>query len=221
MLAGDLDDERLAALRERAEPLARANGVALRTYNPARERPAGRRAYVVLAVPVPALVAQAIHDAASGAIINVFAGIPAEDDRGARPRRIRRSARCCLVGTSGSVLADMRAVLARVAAGRLDTNLSVAAVAGLDGAIDGMRAVERRRLPGKIVDLSGVPRPAADADRASWDGHWRSAEAALLARFGGWHERRRSRIGWRSSPAAPRASGARSPSGSRARAASW
>ena len=33
----------------------------------------------------------------------------------------------------------------------LDTNLSVAAISGLDGAIDGIRAVEKNLMPGKII----------------------------------------------------------------------
>ena len=79
----------------------------------------------------------------------------------------------------------MKAVLARVAAGRLDTNLSVAAVAGLDGAIDGIRAVEHNTVPGKIVvypSCRGLPlTPIAELDGGRWT---KQAEDALLARFG-------------------------------------
>ena len=45
----------------------------------------------------------------------------------------------------------MKLVLAKVLARQLDTNLSVAAVSGLDGAIDGIRAVEKNLVPGKIL----------------------------------------------------------------------
>ena len=45
----------------------------------------------------------------------------------------------------------MKQVLAKVVSRRLDTNLSVAAVSGLDGAIEGIRAVEKNLLPGKIL----------------------------------------------------------------------
>ena len=55
------------------------------------------------------------------------------------------------IGTSGSTLEDMKLVLRKVVARQLDTNLSVAAVSGLDGAIDGIRAVEKNLMPGKIV----------------------------------------------------------------------
>ncbi len=45
----------------------------------------------------------------------------------------------------------MKAVLKKVASRQLDTNLSVAAIAGLDGAVDGIRAVEKNPMPGKII----------------------------------------------------------------------
>ena len=45
----------------------------------------------------------------------------------------------------------MQRVLAKVVAGELDTNLSVAAVSGLEGAIEGIRAVEKNLLAGKIL----------------------------------------------------------------------
>jgi hypothetical protein len=79
----------------------------------------------------------------------------------------------------------MKTVLARVAAGRLDTNVSVGAVAGLEGAIDGIRAVERNAVPGKIVvypSCVDLPlTPIADIGDGGWN---RQSEDALLSRFG-------------------------------------
>jgi hypothetical protein len=45
----------------------------------------------------------------------------------------------------------MKRVLAQVVAGRLDTNVSVAMVCGLDGACDGLHAIENRSIAGKII----------------------------------------------------------------------
>lgn len=150
VLAGDLSEERLAVLKRLAEPIAARQGLTLRLYNPSREKPPERPSYIVLLAPVPALVAQAVQDAAPRAIINIFAGIPAD-----KTAEIDLDAyiekQCYFVGTSGSTLDDMKAVLRKVASRQLDTNLSVAAVAGLEGAIDGIRAVEKNLLPGKIV----------------------------------------------------------------------
>jgi hypothetical protein len=45
----------------------------------------------------------------------------------------------------------MKRMLENTEAGRLDTNLSVAAVSGLEGAVEGIRAVENRTIAGKII----------------------------------------------------------------------
>src|ERR1017187_5548042 len=77
VFAGDLNDERLASLQTLAGPLARRFNVALRPYNPQKEKLTEKFDYIVLMAPVPALVAQAIPSAARRGIINIFAGIPA------------------------------------------------------------------------------------------------------------------------------------------------
>ena len=150
VFAGDFNETRLAALRELAGPLAERNAVALCPYNPKAGKPAAVFDYVVLMAPVPALVAQAVRDAAPKAIINIFAGIPA-DVTGEIDFDLYVRKQAYFVGTSGSTLDDMKAVLRKVAARQLDTNLSVAAIAGLEGAIDGIRAVEKNLMPGKII----------------------------------------------------------------------
>lgn len=191
VVATDLDDGRLESLRAKAGPLAEANGVELRLVNPASETLDEKFTYSALMVPVPALLAQAIRDSADGGLINVFAGIPA-------PTRhkldldtcIKR--RCFLFGTSGSLIRDMEIVLEKVTSGRLDTNCSVEAVAGMAGAADGIRAIERRELAGKIIvypalhelpltplsDLAGCyPTVAAALDNGAW---CKAAEQELL-----------------------------------------
>jgi threonine dehydrogenase-like Zn-dependent dehydrogenase len=187
--AADLSDERLAALRRLAEPLAIQNGVALHCYNPSRERLAPAFDHSVLLAPVPALVAAAVSKAAPRGIVNIFAGIPAETtmelDLDAYVDK-----QLYFVGTSGSLLEDMKRVLARVVAHRLNTDLSVAAVCGLDGAIDGIRAVENNLLSGKILvypscrGLKLTRLRDLDAAIPLADGAWNGkAEEALLKRF--------------------------------------
>jgi len=184
--AGDLNEERLAGLRALAEPLAREKRVGLCCYNPKTDSPAPGFDYVVVMAPVPALAAEAVEAAAKGGVINIFAGIPA-DKTAAINLDAYVEKELYFVGTSGSEIDDMRRVLAKLKAGELDTNLSVAAVAGLEGAIDGIRAVEKNLLPGKVLvypscrgleltplgELKGVATSRWDAE----------AEAALLKRF--------------------------------------
>jgi threonine dehydrogenase-like Zn-dependent dehydrogenase len=189
VFAGDLSDERLAALRKLAEPLARKNRLTLRPYNPSKDKLADKFDYVVLMAPVPALAAQAVQTAAPRAIINIFAGIPAEKTADI-DLDTYIDKQLYFIGTSGSVLEDMKQVLAKVVSRRLDTNLSVAAVSGLDGAIEGIRVVERNLMTGKIivypscVGLKLTPLTELEGKLPLEDGHWnQQAEEALLNRF--------------------------------------
>ena len=150
IFAGDLDETRLAALSKIAGPLAEKNGVHLKSYNPAKEQINGAFDYTTLMAPIPDLVAASVRSAANRGIINIFAGIPATvTARIDLNTYIQKQ--LYFIGTSGSVLDDMKRVLAKVESGRLDTNLCVAAVCGLDGAAEGIRAIENRLIPGKIV----------------------------------------------------------------------
>lgn len=72
-------------------------------------------------------------------------------------------------GTSGSSLADQQRVIARTLAGQLAPTHAVAAVGGLDAAVEGLQAVMDRRFAGKVVifphlrtlPLLGLPALAA------------------------------------------------------------
>ena len=184
---GDLSDERLAMLNKLAGPLAAKNKLTLRTYNPSKDKLAEQFDYIVLMAPVPALVVQAVQDAAPRGIINIFAGIPA-DKTAAIDLDAYIAKQCYFIGTSGSTLDDLKAVLKKVVSRQLDTNLSVAAVAGLEGAIDGIRAVEKNLMPGKILvypDCKGMPLTPLTALAGKLplkDGQWnKQAEEALVS----------------------------------------
>lgn len=142
--------ERLEALRQRAEPVAAARGVRLRLFRVGDEEPDGPVDYWMINAPVPELVAEAIAGSNPGAVVNVFAGIPATVSHPYDlDTYIARG--LYFIGTSGSTMDDIHAVLAKVTAGQLDTNLSVGAVSGMGGAIEGLRAVKAGSIPGKIV----------------------------------------------------------------------
>ena len=103
---------------------------------------------------------------------------------------------CYFIGTSGSTLDDMKIILNKVASRQLDTNLSVAAIAGLEGAVDGIRAVEKNLMPGKIIvypaakglqltALTEVGKEHSTVAQALHDGYWdKGAEEALKKEFG-------------------------------------
>lgn len=194
--AGDTDEARLESLSRLATPLAERAGVLFQTYQAPRAPAPGPFDYLALMVPAPALVAEAIAQAAPGAIINLFAGIPAEVSA-ALDLQTYLEKGCYLTGTSGSEIRDLKTVLAKLESGRLDTNLSVAAIGGLEAGMEGIRAVERREISGKIVlypacrdlpllrleELSEtLPEVAAELRGGAWTGE---AEAALLRAYQG------------------------------------
>jgi threonine dehydrogenase-like Zn-dependent dehydrogenase len=182
---GDLSDERLAMLNKLAGPLAAKNKLTLRTYNPSKDKLTEKFDYIVLMAPVPALVVQSVVDAAPRGIINIFAGIPA-DKTATLDLDAYIEKQLYFIGTSGSTLDDLKSVLKKVVSRQLDTNLSVAAVSGLEGAIDGIRAVEKNLMPGKILvypDCKGMKlTPLTELKNLPLEnGQWnKKAEEALV-----------------------------------------
>ena len=187
----DFDDRRLASLGDKANTLAEERGVALSLVNPQETPLTDKFSYFAIMAPVGAVVAQAVKDSADGALINIFAGIPASVKQEIDLDTYIAN-RCFMFGTSGSRLSDMKIVLEKVLSGQLNTDRSVDAVSGMAGAIDGIRAVEARSLAGKIIvypqlkdlpltPLSELPEKYPSVAEKLDAGIWtRQAEAELL-----------------------------------------
>lgn len=190
--ASDMAEERLEVLRRKTTKLASDKGVDLHVYNPKEEAAGGAPDYVMLMVPVGPLVAANVAAANPGAIINIFAGIPADVWQAIDLDAYCRKG-CYFIGTSGSTMRDMEAVLAKVRAGDLDTNLSVGAVSGMTGAIAGLEAVRDGQIAGKILvypELGDFPLTTLEDLVVRYpslgplldDGNWtKAAENELLA----------------------------------------
>ncbi len=146
----DFDDQRLESLNKKAAGPAAQNSVELKLVNPSKNPLKDKFTYFGVMAPVSGLIAQSIKDAAPNAIINIFAGIPAGTKQ-LIDLDTYISNKCYMFGTSGSTLDDMKIVMNKVSSGQLDTNLSVDAVCGMAGAIEGVRAVENRLMAGKII----------------------------------------------------------------------
>ncbi len=193
VFAADTDRQRLARLGAVAKPLADRTGVGFQAYDPNHDAPDDGFDYIVLMVPRPEMVAAAVEQARRGAIINIFAGI-STDTVAAVDLNSYIEKRLYFVGTSGSVVDDMEKLLSRLESGALQTNPCVAAIAGLDGAIDGLKAVEDHSIPGKIIvypSCRGLPltplehlnqRLPAVADRLE-NGLWSDAAEDTLLRL--------------------------------------
>jgi D-arabinose 1-dehydrogenase-like Zn-dependent alcohol dehydrogenase len=157
----DLDRSRLDHIEHRFAGMAKAKGVELRTFSPdAYESqyamdeavralaPNGYTDVCVLA-PVPALVAAALTFAADNALVNLFAGIPIGNSAGIELADLCRGVK--VIGSSGSRISDLRKVLEMVESGLLNTDMSVAAIGGLNVAREGLEGVKAGRFPGKTV----------------------------------------------------------------------
>jgi len=201
----DLDRSRLDHIVKRFGPLAEEKNIELVTLSPGEfdspaameERmrglaPAGYNDVVVLA-PVAFLVRQAVSLAADHAFVNIFAGLVIGTKAAIPLEALCRGVK--LIGCSGSRISDLRKVLAMVEANELDSNRSVAAIAGLNAAHEGLKAVKEASYPGKTVIYTQIPdlplmaleevpeRIPELKDKLSPEGAWtKEAEAALLER---------------------------------------
>jgi D-arabinose 1-dehydrogenase-like Zn-dependent alcohol dehydrogenase len=191
--ATDFDQPRLDALAEKVAPLAKANNCPLTTLNPKTDNADEAFTYYAIMAPVGSLVAQAVAEGHDEAIINIFAGIPATVKQAIDlDRYITRG--MFMFGTSGSRIEDMIIVRDKVEAGQLNTDLSVDAICGMAGAVEGIRAVDNRTLAGKIVvypqlqdlpliPLEELPKHRPDVAGKLHNGCWcREAEEELLKR---------------------------------------
>ncbi|MEX1295362.1 MAG: alcohol dehydrogenase catalytic domain-containing protein [Candidatus Limnocylindrales bacterium] len=193
--AVDIDEERLAHLSSVAAPLAEARGLGFSAIDSRHRQPAGGYTRIGCMVPVPAIAAGTVELADEGAIIDFFAGfavgttVPLDLDAMLRKH-------IYILGTSGSMISDMKAVLGRLEAGTLDTNISVYAVSGMRGVDDALGAVMARTSGGKIViypqltemgmvTLAELPERLPEVAAALEDGRWtKAAEAVLLQSAG-------------------------------------
>jgi threonine dehydrogenase-like Zn-dependent dehydrogenase len=190
--AADLSDERLAHLAAVVAPTAKERGVDLRIANSAVDPLQPGYTYLTCLVPVPEVLAQAVDLAGRGAIVNAFAGFRAGTLAELDLQHIIEQ-QVFLIGTSGSRMADLRGVLAKLESGVLDTSISLDAVSGMAGFADAIQSVIDRTSGGKIVvypqlhglglvRLEDLPERHPRVAALLADGRWTAAaERALLS----------------------------------------
>jgi len=134
--------------------------------------------------------------ATNGALFNIFAGVGIGNRAAVPLGDLCRGVK--LIGSSGSRIRDMQKVLDMVTRGELNTNLSVAAIGGLNAAKEGLEGLRDALYPGKTIiypqirDLGIIALPDLDeqlpevADKLGEKGEWtKEAEAALLESYSG------------------------------------
>lgn len=163
IVATDISDERIASLRELFEKRARARGIRFYTFNPTAYEDAGRYReqiieandggkfdYVVCLAAIPSVIEEASWYLGRGAVLNIFAGVSKGTITKLDLKAVAEGA-VRWVGSSGSLLEDMEYTLRKVEREELDTNISVAALSGMNDVWNGIDAVRTGAFPGKIV----------------------------------------------------------------------
>jgi len=167
VIATEVNDNRLEAIKERFAPLAKKNNVDLLVFNPATSEDSlydfvmqatdGLGADdVVVSVPVAALMAEAATVLNENGMLVFFAGVP---NGTMAPLDLSPVylANAQFTGTSGLTLDDQRLVMERSLDGSLSPARSVAAIGGMNAAQQGVEAMMDGRYPGKIVIFPQIP----------------------------------------------------------------
>jgi threonine dehydrogenase-like Zn-dependent dehydrogenase len=206
VIATEVNDMRLAALKERYEAMAQRNGRELLVFNPQNSNESlhdfvmqatdGLGADdVVVSVPVAGLMAEGGTLLNPDGMLVLFAGVPNGTMAPLDLSEVYLN-NAQFTGTSGLTLDDQRLVMDRALDGSLSPGRSVAAIGGMNVAPQGIEAMMDGRYPGKIVIFPQIPDlPLMGLDELSEklpeiaalldeNGFWTNeAEAALIEKF--------------------------------------
>jgi len=161
LVATEINNERLAALKDRFLPLAEKKGRRLVVINPTQNESAlrdlvdeltGRQGVddVVVTVPSAKLMAESASLMNSDGMLVLFAGVP---NGTLAPLNLSNVYlhNAQFTGTSGLTIDDQAAVLEEAKEGKLSPDRMVAAVGGLDAVLDAINGVIESQYPGKII----------------------------------------------------------------------
>ena len=163
IIATDIDDQRVETLKDKFESLAQEKGIAFHILNPNnfadpsqfRSRvlelnDGGLFEYVVCLAAIPPVIEDAASYLGDRAVLNIFAGVSKGtivklDVKEVATKSVR------FIGSSGSSLDDMEFTLRKLERGELDTNSSVAGIAGMNDVWKGIDSVRTGSFAGKIT----------------------------------------------------------------------
>lgn len=163
VIVSDLLADRLAVVERKFGPLARRNDVDLVCLAEPEFTPEAFRArideltggrgpgYIVVLAPVASVVARAYTFLAAGGVLNVFAGLNRGTLATLDLNAVRDERQLRLIGSSGSAIADLQRVLDKSLDGSLSPEHTVAAVSGLEAALEGLQGMAAQCFPGKVV----------------------------------------------------------------------
>jgi len=204
ILATDVNDVRLDALRARFRPLARKCDKRLVISNSANEslyefvmRETNQCGVddSVVCVPSSKVMEETAQTLSHDGMLVLFAGVSNGTFASLNLSDVYLH-NAQFTGTSGSALADQLSVIRSTLAGELSPNQSVAAIGGIEAALDGIRAMMAGRYPGKIIifpQIRGLPltslpelkttAPKVAEHLVAGDVWTRDTESALIEKF--------------------------------------
>ncbi len=167
VIATEVSDMRLEAIKERFGPLAKSNGCELFTYNPqtsdksihefVMDITGGQGADdVVVSVPIAAVMAEADTLMHKDGMLVFFAGVPNGTMADLNLSTVYMN-NAQYTGTSGLTLDDQFQVLDQAAKGSLNPGRSVGAIGGMNVAKEGIQAMIDGRYAGKIIIFPQIP----------------------------------------------------------------
>jgi L-sorbose 1-phosphate reductase len=170
IIASDVNQDRLSELEKFTQPIAKRNEKEILFFNPSnsgqslldflKEVNKDQLADdIVVCVPSGPLMESSFKLLAPNGMLVLFAGAPIETKMKIDISHIFINNQQ-LTGTSGSTLDDQRLVIQNTVEGQLSPILSVAAVGGMEAAVDGLDAMMTGKYAGKVVifpQVTGLP----------------------------------------------------------------
>jgi L-sorbose 1-phosphate reductase len=162
IVASEITEDRYKSMTDFFVPLAKKCNKELIAINPQEDSEEYERIMseikddggfddIPVMVAVPKIIEESVEYAGAGSVINLFAGL----QRGVKAKipinSIIGTQQIRLIGHSGSDLSDQKVVVDRITSRRLNTDLSVAAIGGINQIADGIKAMKNWVFPGKIV----------------------------------------------------------------------
>ena len=167
VIATEVNDNRLQAVKERFAPLAAKHGVELLIYNPTNSEQSIYEFVmqstdhigaddVVVSVPIAPVMAEAATLLNPNGMLVFFAGVPngTMAPLDFSPVYLHNAQ---FTGTSGLTIDDQAQVMHKALDGSLSPARSVAAIGGMNAAQAGIEAMMDGRYPGKIVIFPQIP----------------------------------------------------------------
>lgn len=207
VIVTDINDERLAEISSRFAPLTAANQCELITLNPTNsdvtlhdlvmDHTQNRGAEdVVVCVPSAQIMEDAAKMMSKDGMLVLFAGVPNGTLAPVDLSDVYLN-NMQYTGTSGLTIEDQQAVMDQAVAGKLAPAVCVAAIGGINVAVEGIQAMIDSAYPGKILilpqikdlPLMGLDQlhsklPEVGAKLGAGNVWTKEAEQALFAHYG-------------------------------------